>query len=187
MCIKQSLLTSRQIGSTRCEDLFKTIKLTTWISTDVSTCRPLHHAPQQLQILWRWCLLATDEMFKWTHFSIWELAAGITLQIELTQLGCNTTNNWLRTVLRSHTLRQQQANNWLYKIIYYGLPHTNKHQKCFVYCFFIDALVKPATGYVTILCLSKARINWYGCCRKGIWHKNGGMMEVGAVGTTAYQ
>jgi len=29
------------------------------------------------------------------------------------------------------------------------------------------------------LCLSQARINWDGCSRKGIWHKNEGMMELG--------
>jgi len=38
-----------------------------------------------------------------------------------------------------------------------------------------------ATGYASqhIWCLSQARINWEDCGRKGIWHKNGGMMEVG--------
>jgi len=32
-----------------------------------------------------------------------------------------------------------------------------------------------------IRCLSQARTNWEGYGRKGIWHKNGGMMEVGAL------
>ena len=38
-----------------------------------------------------------------------------------------------------------------------------------------------ATGYASqhIWCLSQARINWEGCVRKGIWHKNGGMAEMG--------
>jgi len=33
-----------------------------------------------------------------------------------------------------------------------------------------------ATGYASqhIWCLSQARINWEGCARNGIWHKNGG-------------
>jgi len=25
------------------------------------------------------------------------------------------------------------------------------------------------------MCLSQARVNWEGCNRKGIWHKNGGI------------
>jgi len=43
------------------------------------------------------------------------------------------------------------------------------------------ALNQP-TRYATqhTWCLSQARINWDGCGRKGIWHNNGGMMEVGA-------
>jgi len=32
-----------------------------------------------------------------------------------------------------------------------------------------------------IRCLSQARTNWEGYGRKGIRHKNGGMMEVGAL------
>ena len=41
--------------------------------------------------------------------------------------------------------------------------------------------VKHFNGYAIqhIWCLSQARIKWKGCGRKGIWHKNGGMMEVG--------
>jgi len=37
------------------------------------------------------------------------------------------------------------------------------------------------SGYASqhIRCLSKARIKWEGCDRKGIRRKNGGMMEVG--------
>ena len=31
-----------------------------------------------------------------------------------------------------------------------------------------------------IWCLFQDRINWEGCNRKGIWHKNGGMMDVEA-------
>ena len=27
----------------------------------------------------------------------------------------------------------------------------------------------------TFLCLSQARINWEGCGRKGVWHKNWGI------------
>ena len=36
--------------------------------------------------------------------------------------------------------------------------------------------MNQATGYASqhIWCLSKARINWEGCARKGIWRKNGG-------------
>jgi len=36
--------------------------------------------------------------------------------------------------------------------------------------------VNQATGYASqpIWCLSQARINWEGCARKGIRHKNGG-------------
>jgi len=50
-----------------------------------------------------------------------------------------------------------------------------------VVSMFLDA--KPpgmqtnqATGYASqhIWCLSQARINWEGCARNGIWHKNGG-------------
>jgi len=42
-------------------------------------------------------------------------------------------------------------------------------------------IFNQATGYAIahIWCLSQARINWEGCCRKGIRHKNGGMREVG--------
>jgi len=42
--------------------------------------------------------------------------------------------------------------------------------------------LNQATGYTSqhIWCLSQARINWKGCIRKGIWHQNGGMVEVGA-------
>jgi len=38
-----------------------------------------------------------------------------------------------------------------------------------------------ATGYASqhIWCLSQVRLNWEDCGRKSIWHKNGGMMEVG--------
>jgi len=39
-----------------------------------------------------------------------------------------------------------------------------------------------ATGYASqhIWSLSQARVNWEGCVRKGIRHKNGGMAEMGA-------
>jgi len=42
-------------------------------------------------------------------------------------------------------------------------------------------LFVQATGYASqhIWFLSQARINWEGCIRKGIWHKNGGMMDMG--------
>jgi len=41
--------------------------------------------------------------------------------------------------------------------------------------------INHATGYAIqhIWCLFQARIEWEGCGRKGIWRKNGGMMEVG--------
>jgi len=41
---------------------------------------------------------------------------------------------------------------------------------------------KKATGYTSqhIWCLSQAKIIWDGCVRKGIRHKNGGMVEVGS-------
>jgi len=41
------------------------------------------------------------------------------------------------------------------------------------------AITKPQGMQSSIfLCLSQARINWEGYGRKGIRHKNGGMMEV---------
>ena len=39
----------------------------------------------------------------------------------------------------------------------------------------------PAMQANIIRCLSQARTNWEGYGRKGIRHKNGGMMEVGAL------
>ena len=45
----------------------------------------------------------------------------------------------------------------------------------------ISLSLNQATGYASqhIWCLSQARIKWEGCSRKGIRHKDGGMMEVG--------
>jgi len=63
--------------------------------------------------------------------------------------------------------------------------------------FIAVLLHNQATGYASqhIWCLSPARINSESCSRKGIRHKNGGMVEVGhwlvrmewrPVGVSAY-
>jgi len=45
-----------------------------------------------------------------------------------------------------------------------------------VFFYNFKQTYNQATGYASqhILCLSQARINWEGCARKGIRHRNGG-------------
>jgi len=49
-------------------------------------------------------------------------------------------------------------------------------QTCGYFPIHCHTIVYQATGYASqhIWCLSQARINWEGCARKGILHKNGG-------------
>jgi len=65
---------------------------------------------------------------------------------------------------------------------YLGCPGKEAIKR--VFCIFYQIVprgmqTKPRGMQCSIfLCLSQARINWENCDRKGIWRKNGGMMEV---------
>jgi len=67
-----------------------------------------------------------------------------------------------------------------------GFIATHSHHMLLFYFFisyfwFLFNFFNQATGCTSqhLWCLSQARIKWEGCGRKGIWRKNGGMMEVG--------
>ena len=64
----------------------------------------------------------------------------------------------------------QHRSTSMYQAFSISLPSTSViiSESVFVYM--------QATGYASqhIWCLSQTRINWEGCARKGIWHKNGG-------------
>jgi len=54
-----------------------------------------------------------------------------------------------------------------------GWSQKNGHKTVVVW--LLEIIWNQATGYASqhIWCLSLARINWEGCCWKGIWRKNG--------------
>ena len=65
-----------------------------------------------------------------------------------------------------------QTHDWMFLL----------NNSLFGFSSFWYFCVNQATGYASqqIWCLSQARINWEGCVRKGIQHKNGGDGRGGA-------